>query len=267
LARFSRLFLLIALSGLSSGLLSAKELPASLREAGRLYQTSNFSQAISLAEKVVKFSPDSTEAMLIIAMSNFNLENYATAKEWLRKVSRRHKNHPVAQQYIALIQEIEHRHGPFSQDMATAMDSADPLPSGKAFKRGWFGHAFPHESEKTSEEFNKPNPEKAPIALEVEAPIEKILMEKTVAQMAQAAFKKKLFLKSYLFYSQLLAANPQNRGYLLGKARSAFHMKRFADVIKTLGPIMLAGKSSTFSQDEYREAKKMMQAARQKAYE
>ncbi len=85
--------------------------------------------------------------------------------------------------------------------------------------------------------------------------------------MAQAAFKKKLFLKSYLFYSQLLAANPQNREYLLGKARSAFHMKRFADVIKTLGPIMLAGKKSTFSQNEYNEARKMIQVARQKVYE
>ncbi len=175
MARFRSLFLLMALSGLTSGLLSAKELPASLREASRLYQTSNYSQAISLAEKVIKFSPDNTEAMLIIAMSNFNLEKYAIAKDWLRKVSKRQKNHPVAQQYIALIQEIEHRYGPFSQDMA--MESNDPLHSGKAFKRGWFGHAFPHESKKTSEVFSKTKPKTAPIALEVEPPVEKILME------------------------------------------------------------------------------------------
>lgn len=244
-----------------------KEMPTSLREANRLYQAGQFSAAISLAKKSVVYAPEDVQAMLILGMSYFNEKNYPEARDWFRKAVQRKPKHPIARKYIGLIQEIEHRYGPFSSSLSTAQESKDPTISGEAFKKGWFGHSFPKESEKAKDYFEPEKHKPARIALEVDAPLEKILIEKSVASMAKEAFDSKLFLKSYLFYSQLLAANPNNRSYLVGKAGAAFHMKRYQEVIKTLGPMMLAADDKSFSKLELKQARGLMQAARKKLYD
>jgi tetratricopeptide (TPR) repeat protein len=204
--------------------------------------------------------------MLIIGMSHFNQNDYPQARDWFRKAVRKSPRHPIATRYIALLQEIEHRFGPFSTDIATAQESADPVISGEAFKKGWFGHGFPHESPKTDKYFDPAKNIPAPVALEVEPPIKKILIEKSVAKMADEAFQNKLYLKSYLFYSQLLSAEPQNRKYLLGKADSAFQLKRYDEVVQILGPIMLAATPEKLENEDMQKAQKLMQAAREKVY-
>ncbi|GAB4273957.1 MAG: hypothetical protein Kow0029_13970 [Candidatus Rifleibacteriota bacterium] len=254
------------LSCMLSQCLTAGELSASLREASRLYQAGQYSAAISVAEKVNEYSPESVEAMLIIGMSHFNSKNYVDAKTWFRKALNKSPRHPIAVRYVSLIKEIEHRYGPFSSDLISARASEDPVKKGEAFKKSWFGHSFPKESEKTSDYFDQSKKIPAPIALEVEPPIEKILVEKSVARMANEAFAEKRFLKSYLFYSQLLSANPGNRSYLIGKAKSAFALKRYQEVIKILGPILMAAEEKSFSEPEFKLAKDLIQKARKQIY-
>ncbi len=242
----------------------SSEMVATLREADRLYQNGRYEQAIEMAGKFVEFSPDSLEAMLILGMSHFNSGNYPEAKQWFRQALKKKRRNVIASQYLDLIREIEHRYGPFSSNINLARTSEDPQIAGQAFKKGWFGHGFPKESEPTRQYFDRNKNIPAPIALEVKAPVEKMLIEQSVAQMAQDAFSKKLFVKSYLFYSQLLDASPENRNYLLGKAESAFMLERYDEVIKTLGPIMLFGKEKSFSPQELKQANDLINKSRNK---
>ncbi len=239
------------------------ELPATLREADRLYQAGHYRQAIHTAGKFIEISPGNVDAMLIIAMSYFNENDYVNACEWFRKVARQKPRNPIAKKYIALIQEIEHRYGPFSTEISQALASNDQMISTAAFKKGWFGHGFPKESNPTVNYFDPGKKFPAPIAIEVPAPIEKILMETSVANMAQDAFNKQMFLKSYLFYSQLLSASPGNRNYLLRKAESALKLERYAEVVKILGPVMLARDEKSFSPEELKLADELLLKARQ----
>lgn len=251
----------------------------SLREASRYYQTKNYTQAIQIAGKSLEYSKNDVDAMLIMAMSYFNSHNYTEAKAWFRRIIQLKPAHPVAKEYIQLIRELEHRFGPFKSDMTVEMQSKDPVISGEGFKRAWFGHTFPEESQPLHSRTDTKEPSSkqsvsinasetvAEIALDVEPPLEKVLAEKTVASMAQEALKSKMFLKSYLFFSQLAAHNPDNRSYIIGKAESAFHMKRYDEVIKALGPIMLASDKKGFKKDEYKAAQKLLDAARKKLYE
>lgn len=240
------------------------EMVASLREADRLYQIGRYEQAIEVAGKFIEFSPENLEAMLILGMSHFNSGDYPEARQWFRKALKKQRKNILASQYLELIREIEHRYGPFSENIDLARTSKDPQVSGQAFKKGWFGHGFPKESEPTRQYFDPGKNIPAPIALEVKAPLEKVLIEQSVAEMAKEAFSNKLFVKSYLFYSQLLDASPENRTYLLGKAESAFMLERFDEVIKTLGPIMLFGKEKSFSPQELKLANKLIDQSRLK---
>ncbi|MEW6711817.1 MAG: tetratricopeptide repeat protein, partial [Candidatus Riflebacteria bacterium] len=221
-----------------------------------------YRQAILTAGKFIEISPDSVDAMLIIAMSHFNEKDYVNAREWFRKVARQKPRNPIARKYIALIQEIEHRYGPFSNELSQALVSNDHMVSTTAFKKGWFGHGFPEESKPTVEYFDSDKNIPAPIAIEVPAPVEKVLMETSVANMAQDAFKNQMFLKSYLFYSQLLSASPGNRNYLLRKAESALKLERYAEVVKILGPVMLARDEKSFSPEELKLADELLLKAR-----
>ncbi len=245
-------------------LVSASEMTATLREASRLYQGRQFDEAVAAARQFLAYSPDNLEAMLLIAMSRFNQKNYSEASEWLQKVARIDRNHPVARHYITLLQEIEHRKGPFATDLLTAKASTDRRTAGEAFKKAWFGHSFPEESLPTPVYFDSNKDKIAPVAIEVPPPIEKVLAEKAVAKMAEQAFSDGVFVKAYLFYSQLLAANPNNRSYLLGKAGSALRMKRFNEVIKILGPVMLARDEKSFTSEELKLADRLMLMARQR---
>lgn len=87
-----------------------------------------------------------------------------------------------------------------------------------------------------------------------------------MAEMAEEAFKKSDFQKSFLFYSQLLAAQPGNRRHLLGKAGSAFHMKRYREVIEILGPILSVANLQGFSPEEKPAAENLLQQSRYEVF-
>lgn len=245
----------------------AKEMPASLREAGRLYEIGRYNQAIDAAKRFNHISPENLESMLIIGMGHFNLHEYAQARDWFRKAAKKSPQNQIARQYIDLIREVEHRFGPFSSDYSLAQGTEDPQKSKEAFKKGWFGHSFPEESQPTNGYFDPIKNLQAPIALEVEAPVEKILVEKTVEKMASEALSGGIFLKAYLFYSQLLQASPENRSYLLGKAESAIKLRRYEEVLRSLGPIMLAPDQKSFSPKELKHAENLLNEARAKLSE
>jgi tetratricopeptide (TPR) repeat protein len=278
--RKNLLLIVLGLLFITGSDIEAREPGVSLREASKLYQAQNYQQAIQIAEKTLEYSQNNVEAMLIAAMSHFNNHDYAKSRTWLRKIIKLKPSHPIAKEYIRLIQELEHRFGPFKSDMLDSMQAKDPIISGEAFKRGWFGPSFPKESDPIrpgsastlpthgiSSSSSPVASSSAKIALEVDPPLERVLAEKTVAKLAKDAFEQELYLKSYLFYSQLAAHNPKNRSYLIKKAQSAFHMKRYSEVVKTLGPIMLGLDQQTFPKQEYEAAKKLLEDSRKKLYE
>ncbi|MGM0598755.1 MAG: tetratricopeptide repeat protein [Candidatus Rifleibacteriota bacterium] len=244
----------------------ALELSRTLREADRLYQTGNYEAAINKAEKAVKISPANLQANLIMGMSYFNNKNYVKARVCFRKAAKIAPEHPIVRRYIDVIQEIEHRYGPFSQSIIAQKESSDPVTTNNAFKKAWFGHSFPTESAPKEEYFDPAKNVPAPVALEVEAPIKRILIKNTVADMAQKALKEKKYLKSYLFYSQLSSSEPSNREYILGKAKSAFQLKRYDEVIKIIGPIILASDKSFKNKELHQQAKNLLKEARTKLY-
>ncbi|EKD84064.1 MAG: hypothetical protein ACD_39C00267G0004, partial [uncultured bacterium] len=54
--------------------------------------------------------------------------------------------------------------------------------------------------------------------------------------------------------------------YLMGRAESAFHMKRFRQVIDMLGPLLAAPERHGFSEAEIEKARQLLNDARQKAF-
>lgn len=254
----SALFFLL----LSTAWVFAAEMPPALREADRLYQSGRFAKASASARKFLKIVPANLEANLLIGMSEFKQNNYREAKNWFLRALKISSKNFIARKYLDLIQEIEHRHGPLAGELSAAQDSEDTYTSGKAFKKSWFGHGFPRESGPTREYFDPEKNMKAPIAIEVDAPIKKILVEKSVAKMAREAFAGKLYLKSFLFYSQLLSASPENRTFLLGKAESAFMLERYDEVVKLLGPVMLFKQQKSFSPEQLKLANDLLNKAR-----
>jgi tetratricopeptide (TPR) repeat protein len=246
--------------------LAALELSRTLREADRLYQSGNYQQAITLAQKAVKIDSSNLQANLIMGMSYFNGKNYVKARACFRKAAQINAKHPIVRRYIRVIQEIEHRYGPFSQSIIAQKESSDPVTRNNAFKKAWFGHSFPSESAPREDYFDPAKNLPAPVALEVEAPIERILIKNTVANMAQKALKEQKYLKSYLFYSQLNSSEPANREYILGKAKSAYELKRYNEVIKILGPIILASGKNFKNKELYQQAKVLLKEARARLY-
>lgn len=242
----------------------SSDMIAPLRKADQLYQNGRYEQAIEIANKFIEFAPDSLEAMVILGMAHFNLGNYLEAKQWFRKILKKKQKNIIANQYLELIREIEHRYGLFSINIDLTCASKDPLIAEQAFKKAWFGHGFPKESEPTRQFYNCDKNTTASITLEIKAPKEKMLIEQSIAQIAQDAFVKKLFVKSYLLYSQLLAVNPENHSYLFGKAESAFMLQRYDEVIKLLAPVMLLGKETSFTPQELKKAKDLINKSRNK---
>ena len=100
----------------------------------------------------------------------------------------------------------------------------------------------------------------------VRAILEMAGFEVLTFDIAQNAFAEGNYHKSYLFYSQLLASDPTNRHYLMGRAESAFHMKRFRHVIEMLGPIMAAPQKHGFNEQESEKAQQLLSESRQKVF-
>lgn len=237
------------------------ELEPSLREADRLYQNGRYEEAAAKAFQIHRFFPEDFQALLVLGMSDFNAGNFLKAADWFKLADKRSPKHPLVQRYVALLREIEYRHGPLSAN-PDRKPATDKYESAVFFKRGFFGPGFTTTSGAVNETYAT-----APLALPTPyPPTESILSETIVAEIADQAFKENNYQKSFLFYSQLLASNPGNRRYLLGKASSAFHMKRYREVIESLGPILAVPQPQGFSAEESALAKNLLLQSRQEVF-
>ncbi len=65
-----------------------------------------------------------------------------------------------------------------------------------------------------------------------------VLVQDTRALEAEEALARHQFLKAYLLFSRLLAAEPARPAWLVGKARSCLGMGRFREAVALLDPFV-----------------------------
>lgn len=242
--------------------LGSKELQPQLREAERLYQAGRYQDASRTADDLLRFFPDDFQALLIAGMSAYNSNNYLQAQQHFKKAHAINARHPLVVEYVGLLREIEYRSGSLSQVPLQPPDSNEYETAGY-FKRGFFGPGFTHTSGKVLD----PARATAEVALAMPHPsTESIFRAQSVVDIAKKAFDQGEYNKAYLFYSQLLASEPTNRSYLLGRAESAFHMKRYRQVVDMLGPLLAAPETYGFSDKEINKARQLLGNARQKVF-
>ncbi len=241
----------------------AAELGPSIREAERLYQAGRYDQANQLAREIHRFYPGDLQTLLVLGMSSFNSRSYLDAKKWFRLAAQKSPKHPLVIRYSELLREIEYRSGPLSQDPEQRL-AADELSTARYYKRGFFGPSFNLISKPASETRALAT---ATVALPTSPPPSKPdLSEMIVADMAQKALEEGDHNKAFLFYTQLSSFQPSNRYYLMGKARAAFHMKRYKEVIEFLGPMLAVPSPAGFSVKDIEEAKNLLKKSRQQVF-
>ncbi|MBU1108783.1 MAG: hypothetical protein KKB51_19055 [Candidatus Riflebacteria bacterium] len=259
---FSAILMLSLILGGSADRLAGSEFQPQLREAERLYQAGRYQDAAREADNLLRFFPDDLQTLLLAGMSEYNSGNYLRAQQIFKKAHAKAPRHPIVTEYSALLREIEYRSGPFSPNPQSQL-SSDEYATARYFKRGYFGPGFTH----TSDSLSAQELAEVEVALPMpHPPVESIFKAKPVIDIAQKAFSEGNYHKSYLFYSQLLASDPTNRHYLMGRAESAFHMKRFRNVIEMLGPIMAAPKKHGFNEQESEKAQQLLSESRQKVF-
>lgn len=246
----ARIILLSLLAVATS--INAREMPRSLREAERLYANQRYSEASDKAKEFQKLFPSNVQALIILGMSDYNLNNYKDSVKWFKKAIHLSPNHPIASKYLTLLQELEYRSGPFSIEPSEA-DFSDPKVSAEFYKRGYFNTAYPKESEKSSPRTTgkplEPVLIKQPLPPSTYRANSKVALDSNekfseststaafMEKMAREALEDKRYIKAYLFYSQLSAGDPNNRTFRIEQAEAAFHLGRYAKVVELLLPI------------------------------
>ena len=226
--------ILIAIAAVSLAAMpqaNCTEMSRSLREAEKLYQKGKYSEASDKAREFQKLYPDNLQALIILGMSDFYLNNYKSSKAWFKKAQKQSPNHPIITRYLELLRELEYRSGTFSIE-PSEKEMNDPQVSADFYKRGYFGHAYPVTSVSdepgASSQLMEPVLIKEPIssaairlpsdlALPTPYPSVESLFssDSYMEQMAREAMEEGKYQKSYLFYSQLAASQPKNRTYLI----------------------------------------------------
>ena len=259
------------------------EMPRSLREAEKLYQKGKYSEASDKALEFQKLYPNNLQALIILGMSDFYLNNYKSSKAWFKKAQKQSPSHPIITRYLDLLRELEYRSGTFSIE-PSEKDMNDPQVSADFYKRGYFGHAFPVTSVTdepgASSKLMEPVLIKEPIssaairlpsdlALPTPYPsVESIFSsESYMEQMAREAMEEGKYQKSYLFYSQLAASQPKNRSYLISKAEAAFKMRRYSTVLDILLPISSKNSLETLSELQRNKVKKLLEDSANKKFQ
>ena len=259
------------------------EMPRSLREAEKLYQKGKYSEASDKALEFQKLYPNNLQALIILGMSDFYLNNYNSSKNWFKKAQKQSPNHPIINRYLELLRELEYRSGTFSIE-PNDKDMNDPQVSADFYKRGYFGHAYPVTSISNepgaSAQLMEPVLIKEPIssaairlpsdlALPTPYPSVESLFssENYMEQMAREAMEEGKYQKSYLFYSQLAASQPKNRTYLISKAEAAFKMKRYSTVLDLLLPISSKTSLETLSEFQRNKVKKLLEESANKKFQ
>jgi tetratricopeptide (TPR) repeat protein len=233
-----------------------------LREAERLYQAGRYQDSARAADDYLRFFPDDFQALVIAGISAYNNGDYLSAKKHITKAHAREPKHPLVLEYTALLREIEYRGGSLSS-IPLQPPASNDYETASYFKRGYFGPGFAHPSGTAIETVLA----RSEVAMPMPHPeTESIFKTQPVLDIAEKAFDEGNFHKSYLFYSQLLAAQPTNRRFLIGRAESAFHMKRYRQVVDMLGPLLAAPETQGFNDPEIKKARQLLSDARQKAF-
>lgn len=257
--QFSRKTVLLLILLIAAAPAIGKEPDSALREAERLYQSGRYEEASKKALEIHKFFPDDFQTLLVLGMSSFNAKDYLKASDWFRLAQKQSPKHPIVTRYIELLREIEYRTAPFHSD-PVAKASESPYETARFYRKSFFGPGFTWVSR--PDDTATPS-YIAPLALPTPYPPIEIASAETFAEMAEKAFKEGAYHKAYLFFSQLTAVLPANKHYLIGKAESAFHMKRYRQVIEILGPMMSATGGDGFSEEDKKKAEKILGMSRQ----
>ena len=280
--KYANLIAVTAIMLASTQQINCTEMPRSLREAERLYQKGKYSEASDKALEFQKLYPNNLQALIILGMSDFYLNNYKNSKSWFLKANKQSPNHPIITKYLELLRELEYRSGTFSIE-PSEKDMNDPQVSADFYKRGYFGHAYPVTSVKDEPGASVPLMDpvliKEPIssaairlpsdlALPTPYPSVESLFssESYMEQMAREAMEEGKYQKSYLFYSQLAASEPKNRSYLISKAEAAFKMKRYSTVLDLLLPISSKTSLDTLSEIQRNKVKKLLEESANKKF-
>lgn len=257
-------------------------MPRSLREAERLYQNGKYSEASDKAREFQKLYPNNLQALIILGMSDFYLNNYKDSKNWFQKAKKQSPNHPIISKYLELLRELEYRSGTFSIEPKD-QDLSDPKISAHFYKKGYFGPTHPIKSANdnpgATTSLMEPVLLKEPIAssalrqpsdlaLPTPYPSVEFLLssENYMEQMAREALESGKYHKAYLFYSQLSASEPKNRAYLISKAEAAYKMKRYSKVIEILLPISSKASLDSLSELQRNKVRKMLEDSASKQY-
>ncbi|MDD3000307.1 MAG: tetratricopeptide repeat protein [Candidatus Riflebacteria bacterium] len=273
----SQFFIMIfALTALCA--VEGRELVPPLREAQRLYEQRHYEEAASRAYEYYKYYPDDVQAMIICGMSEFHAGNYFESIDMFVLANRKQPKHPIIERYLGLLRELEYRSEPFTSDIEIK-SKADPKKTAEFYKRQFFGPSFnivsgkggntnfisslePHLMKTPSEARNV----RLVTALPVSAPAKSLLGRNTMESMAEKALSEGQYLKSYLFYSQLLASSPQSKFFLLGKAESAFHMKRYEQVLEMLGNISITDEIKVYDESQRQKIDNMLAYSRLRVF-
>ncbi len=277
-----KLITVFLLLQITTCLLNSGEMPRSLREAERLYQNGKYSEASDKALEFQKLYPDNLQALIILGMSDFYLNDYNNSKKWFKKAQKQSPNHPIVTRYLNLLRELEYRSGSFSVE-PSEQDMNDPQVSANFYKKAYFGHAFPKSS--SSENPGASTKLMEPVLIKESIPSDTLRLpsdlalptpyppvefllssESVMEQMAREALESGKYHKAYLFYSQLLASEPNNRLYRIAKAEAAYKMKRYSKVLEILVPISSKASLDSLSEIQKDKVIKMLEDSAGKNY-
>ncbi len=204
------------------------ELSQPLRQASELYRTGHLEEARREALIVHHAFPHDLEALLLLGRIDFERRDLARSKEWFRLASAEKPRHPLVVMYRKVFEEIEYRKGPLNATLLPLPDP-DKTVTAERFRKGWFGPSTTLLSEPVKVEAEGPPPLPG-----VERPTLQPLVDESVRQAAQSALDRRLFLKAYLLFHDLLLRNPGHPPYLLAQAKAAYGMGRYGEATAIL---------------------------------
>lgn len=243
----------------------AYSLDRTMRESVRLYQIGRYEQAIETAQRVYRYFPGDVQALVIMGAASFHQKDYLEARRWLRKAIRLEPDNMLAQKYIQLLKDVEYKFEPLGVEPANIIRQ-DRIQTAREFERAWFGPSFPVRSKTPKQEpmpqISRPGVAGIPHPAEVN-----LERNHAVARLAKNALENENYYKAYLFFSQLLKANLDNRTYLVGKAEAAFHLGRYREVMEILGPYLASDNPLGFMPSELIKARHLLQQSRANRFE
>ncbi len=257
----------------------AKELVPSLRKAERLYEKGFYEKAAKKADEYIAYFPNDVQARIIAGMSYYHMGSYVESIDNFVIAEQKQPKNPIVVRYIKMLRELEYRSEPFVLDPEIKA-KVDPLQTAEFYKRNFWSPKPTELSPKIEKNpFSADNLEphlmtipnegrnvKLITVLPPEIPAKMLTGEETMLGMAKRALKEGQYLKSYLFYSQLNASKNKVGEYLLGKAESAYGLRRYTQVLELLSPCFATSEVNMWPVEIRDRAEILIASARLKVY-